>query len=291
MSIKVDPEFKALIPPLTPDEYTQLEKNILKDGIRDALIVWPQPDGNDILIDGHNRFEISAAHAGIRFNIKRMEFDGRDEAKQWIILNQFGRRNLSAYARCLLALELKPMFAERAKETQGARTDICQKSDKSIDTKKELAKIAGVSHDTMHKAEAIANSSDKLLKEKVRSGEVSINKAYSEVRRREREKLPTAEEHRAQVEERHEAAKTKTVISMPEVQQDRDDRKYLANETRRDITKALDAVNNVFLLIADGRINTKQLDDENRATVLAKIATTSGQLELMREKIEREQYQ
>ena len=26
----------------------------MKEGIRDALIVWKQPDGNDILIDGHN---------------------------------------------------------------------------------------------------------------------------------------------------------------------------------------------------------------------------------------------
>jgi hypothetical protein len=46
--------------------------------------------------------------------------------------------------------------AAKAKENQGARTDICQNSDKSsIDTKKELAKIAGVSHDTIARVEKI----------------------------------------------------------------------------------------------------------------------------------------
>ena len=42
-------------------------------------------------------------------------------------------------------LTLKPVIAEKAKENQGTRNDICQKSDKSIDTKKEIAKAAGVS--------------------------------------------------------------------------------------------------------------------------------------------------
>ena len=44
--------------------------------------------------------------------------------------------------RARLALRLKPVIAERAKEQQGMRTDICQKSDKSpIDTKMELGYV------------------------------------------------------------------------------------------------------------------------------------------------------
>ncbi len=84
---------------------------------------------------------------------KRIEFKSREDAKQWIILNQFGRRNLSAYDRSLLALKLKPLIAEKAKAKQSeAGGAVRQKSDKAvIDTKKELAKIAGVSHDTIIK--------------------------------------------------------------------------------------------------------------------------------------------
>ena len=38
------------------------------------------------------------------------------DAVIWIIKNQFGRRNLSAYDRSILALKLKPVIAAKAKE-------------------------------------------------------------------------------------------------------------------------------------------------------------------------------
>ena len=201
MSIRVDPEFKSLIPPLSPDEYKQLEENILEEGIRDALIVWETESGPDILIDGHNRWEISAKHAGIDFQVKKYNFDSREEAKAWIIKNQLGRRNINNFVRAELALLLKPQIAERAKEQQGTRNDICQISDKSIDTKKELAKAAGVSHDTIHKVEVIQRSAPDETKEALRRGELSINSVYSGIRAAENEtrkqqearELPTPE--------------------------------------------------------------------------------------------------
>ena len=49
-------------------------------------------------------------------------------------------------------MKLKSVIAEQANEHQGERTDISQKSVESIDTQKELAKIAGVSHDTKQTA-------------------------------------------------------------------------------------------------------------------------------------------
>ena len=135
MSIIIDKEFQSLIPPLTPEEFQQLEENCVKEGIRDALIVWKQPDGNDILIDGHNRWNISVRHGGIPFQTKQMEFQDRNTAKQWIILNQFGRRNLSAYDRSVLALKLKPIIAEKAKER------MVNAPQKKAEREKEINKI------------------------------------------------------------------------------------------------------------------------------------------------------
>lgn len=43
MTIVIDSEFKALIPPLQAEEFAQLEANILADGCRDPLVVWPMP--------------------------------------------------------------------------------------------------------------------------------------------------------------------------------------------------------------------------------------------------------
>jgi len=128
------------------DEFEQLEQNIIAEGCREPLIIW---DG--IIVDGHNRYEICNKH-GIEFKTVEKAFDDKNSAKEWIIRNQFGRRNLTPYQRTSLALTLKDVIEARAKENQGTRTDIHQNSDECIEpinTKKELAKIAGVSHDTV----------------------------------------------------------------------------------------------------------------------------------------------
>lgn len=180
-SLKIDKEFKSLIPPLLEDERKQLEENCIRDGIKDSLVIW-----NGILLDGHNRYEIAKEH-GLDFSVTEMEFASREDAKLWIIKNQLGRRNLSAYDRSSLALKLKPLFAERSKERQrGGQGGVLlgQKSDEAneISTKKELAKIAGVSHDTIHKVEVIENSGNEKVIDKVKNREMSINKAYREVK-------------------------------------------------------------------------------------------------------------
>ncbi len=44
INLKIDPEFQSQIPPLTDDEFKQLEENILKEGkLLSPLIVWEQP--------------------------------------------------------------------------------------------------------------------------------------------------------------------------------------------------------------------------------------------------------
>ena len=123
----IDKEFQSLIPPLTAEEYAGLEESILSEGCRDALVVW-----GDTLIDGHNRYEICTKH-GIPFDTVEMDFPTRDDVIVWIIKNQFGRRNLPAYERARLALRLKPVIAERAKEKMHEginQYSPCQKSDK-----------------------------------------------------------------------------------------------------------------------------------------------------------------
>ncbi len=173
--------FKHIIPELSPDEYKQLESNILKDGIREPLVVW-----GDTLIDGHNRYAIAQEY-GLDYQTVNKDFYDDTEATEWIILNQFGRRNLSLFERARLALELKPIIAEKAKERQGERTDIVQKSAPSYGkTRDELAAIAGVSHDTISKVERIEKSASEEIRAKVKSGELSINQGYHEVKKEER---------------------------------------------------------------------------------------------------------
>ena len=190
-------DFEDLIPPLSADEYRQLEENILSDGIRDPLVLW-----GDILVDGHNRYHIAQKH-GLEFETVQKAFSSETEAIHWIILNQFGRRNLSAYDRSILALKLKPVIAAEAKQQQVRKSAefVSQKSveQKPIDTQKELAKVAGVSHDTIAKVEKIEKSAPEELKAAVKSGEKSINQAYKEIKLQEK-KAELQEKIEAQIE-------------------------------------------------------------------------------------------
>ena len=91
INLKIDPEFQSQIPPLTDDEFKQLEENILKEGkLLSPLIVW----GNT-LVDGHNRYEIVQEHPEISFSTMPLPFESREEVLTWICKNQLGRRNLT----------------------------------------------------------------------------------------------------------------------------------------------------------------------------------------------------
>jgi len=177
MTIRIDEEFRALIPVLAQSELEILETSLLVDGCRDALAVW-----NDILLDGHNRYYICEAN-NINYNAREIQgIESRDDAKLWIIHNQLGRRNLTNYQRAELALLLKPLMAEMARKKLATHTDQgYQKSDKAVDTTKELAKAVGVSRDTIHRAGVIAEKATDEVKEQLRAGDTSINCEYKKI--------------------------------------------------------------------------------------------------------------
>lgn len=173
-NILIDSEFQALIPPLSVEERDQLEANIVADGCRDPLVVW-----GDVLIDGHNRYEI-CTRLGLPFEVVAKEFANRDEVTEWVIKNQFGRRNLSDYQRGVLALRMKPIMEERARAQQGERTDIREKSHegiKPIRTDEAVAKLADISSNTIRKIEHIEEVAAPEVKALAAAGDVSINLA------------------------------------------------------------------------------------------------------------------
>jgi hypothetical protein len=167
------------------------KKNILRDGIQDPLKVW-----NGTLIDGHNRYTIAQKH-NLSFSTVEMQFKSRDDAVIWIIKNQFGRRNLTIYDRSLLALKLKPVIAEKARENSLANLkqntmpkeyqiktketsptpkyfgvgDTTIKNPEQSQTTHEsetnsrVAKLANVSAETIRKVEVIEEKADEEIKQ------------------------------------------------------------------------------------------------------------------------------
>jgi ParB-like chromosome segregation protein Spo0J len=139
------------------------------------------------LLDGHHRYAICQAH-NLGFAVVEAPawVKTREEAKIWIIQHQLARRNLEPYQRAELALALAPMIAAQAKRQQGRRSDLLQNAAESfrpLDTREEVAKRAGVSHDTLRKAKVILHEADEPTKDALRRGERTIHGVYTELRR------------------------------------------------------------------------------------------------------------
>lgn len=194
MSIIIDSEFRSLIPPLTSEEYHQLEQNCVNEGIRDPLVVWKRPDGARVLIDGHNRYRIST-YTGLPFQIVEKEFNSRKDVILWIIDNQFGRRNLEPIDKIALAEKREKTLAEQAKEREKSGVEnptkkILQgegKTDSQIrrenSTAYKVAKEIGMSEGTYRKGKAILEEAPPEVIDKIRNGELSISRAYEETRK------------------------------------------------------------------------------------------------------------
>ena len=175
MTIQIDREFRALIPPLTPDERQQLEANLKADGCRDPLVVW-----NGLLLDGHHRFEI-CTNEHLPYRTVEQPCATRDDAKVWIIQHQFGRRNLNMAQRAELALRLEPLIAAQAKAREWSGRTLGSNEPRGK-TATELAAIAGLSSPTMIRARAVYLRGTPELKEEMRSGKVKVSAAYDRLK-------------------------------------------------------------------------------------------------------------
>lgn len=179
----INPEFQSLISPLSDEELSGLQESVISEGCRDSLIIWRE---TGILLDGHNRYKICIEN-NIPFKLHEISFSDEIDAKLWVYKNQLGKRNLTPYQRGEIALKMKPLIAAKAKEnlklSEGQGIKGSQISvDLKVDTQKELARIAGVSHDTIAKIEMIEQEGDDGLKELVKSGELSINAAATTIK-------------------------------------------------------------------------------------------------------------
>lgn len=184
--LKIKEEFKELIPPLTDEEFKQLEDNCLAEGIRDKILTW-----NGFIIDGHNRFEISKKW-DLDIQTESKYFKDEEAVKEWMILNQFGRRNLSNYQRSVLALQLEDVFRAKAKESKAKKVSHFRNTGEVLvnspkpNTRKELTTVAGVGEQTIARVKVIEQKAPEEVKAKLRTGEVSINAAYKEIKKKEK---------------------------------------------------------------------------------------------------------
>ena len=160
MKLKIDPEFEEKIPPLTEEEFRQLENNILSDGVViNPIIIW-----NGVIVDGHNRFHIVEQHPEIKYTTHEKYFDDRYAVIAWICKNQLGRRNLTPEQKKYLIG--KQYEAEKAAQggnhgNQYTSLAKCQLGTlPKADTADRIAKENGIGRRSVFRAETFAKAVD-----------------------------------------------------------------------------------------------------------------------------------
>ncbi len=188
MTIIVNQELKAYIDPLTQDEHDALERSLLAEGCRDALVLW-----GDVLIDGHNRYGICTQH-NIPFNtVQNTRFQSMDDVHLWMIEQHLGRRSVSDFQRGVLALRKRAIVEARhraeqeqlRRESEGEATLANAEADGDTPpwdpapklSKADLAREAKLSASQVTLIEKISAHAAQEVIEAVKAGEISLSAA------------------------------------------------------------------------------------------------------------------
>ena len=188
MNIVVNPDLQAYIDPLTPEEYTALERSILAEGCRDALVLW-----GEVLVDGHNRYGICQKH-GIPFQtVQNTRFTSMEDVHLWMIEQHLGRRSVSDFQRGVLALRQREIVAARreralaqapadapdaAPGTDATAPDgVTSTAPEPLPSREAIAKAARISSTQVKLIETIQKQAAPEVVAAVRSGTLSINAA------------------------------------------------------------------------------------------------------------------
>lgn len=207
-NIRILEELRNFIPSPTAEELSQLEQNILKNGCKDALLLWEttqailEPETLTpnapvyVLVDGHNRYQICTTR-NISFNVQVMSFPSLKEVKDYMIDLQLGRRNLSpqqvSYFRGLRYNLEKAEKGKYDRNEHKSQNGIYEENDQenhkshfgtygknSFSTSQKLAKEYKVGRNTILRDAEFAAGLGKLdntLKNAVLSGEIKIGKS------------------------------------------------------------------------------------------------------------------
>lgn len=185
---RIDPELNEVLPKLSYADYKALEQSLLTDGFKGApIMVW-----GDIIVDGHNRYEICNKH-NIPYEVKSIEFASKEEAIIWMVRQQLERRSLTPLQRIQIVEKYRPFYKKKAEKNKslngGDKKSLLENSttplpkEEKIDVRAELAKDADVSTNTYARGMKILESGNEELINETISGQKSINKAFNELKK------------------------------------------------------------------------------------------------------------
>jgi hypothetical protein len=189
VNIVVLEELKAYIEPLTANEHDALERSLLAEGCRDALVLW-----GEVLVDGHNRYGICEKHGLPYQTVQNPRFASMEDVHLWMIDQHLGRRSLSDFQRGVLALRKREIVAERRARAKADRSapDVASTTDsggdeaaalaavlqpKPLQSREDIARAARLSATQVGMIEKIQKQAAPEVVAAVRSGDISLNAA------------------------------------------------------------------------------------------------------------------
>lgn len=145
-SIERDEKLSKVLPKVEEKPLGLMEQLAEKYGILFPVIV---DDNTDRIVDGYTRDAISSK-TGKPYDVKRIPFESEDEIREFMLMFQLARRQLTQHQTKLLLAELyKRRLNSKEKLHDG-------------NTRKKVAKEAGVSEGSIANAVGYADDYDKL---------------------------------------------------------------------------------------------------------------------------------
>ena len=202
--LKINPRFEKFSPKKKPDEIEKLRESLKEKGyIGSPILTW-----HGFIVDGHNRYKM-CKELGIEIdldeNVEEINLGENAEeidAMDWMLTHQLSSKNLSVGEKLAMTEEFKKEVGveneKKKKETEGRplknhtpigvqnnKTDTDVRTHSETWTDNQIAKKAGVGTGSVARYNKIMKSDDEELKEQVKTGQVTVNKAYVEVKKRE----------------------------------------------------------------------------------------------------------
>ena len=120
-TLKIDPEFKSLMHPLSEKEFLSLRESLLDGKAAYSIAAW-----NDYLVDGYERYMI-CRQENLPYHVHRIGFSNREHVITWICREQLKKENLpierfryligKRYETERIVRSVRPAFSNSARES------------------------------------------------------------------------------------------------------------------------------------------------------------------------------
>jgi ParB-like chromosome segregation protein Spo0J len=191
----INQEYANLVTPLSAEEYESLKESMKRNGQLISII----RNSQGVILDGHHRYKI-CKELGIEPKLETKDFPDKLHAQMFVIESNLRRRHLNDFQRIKLALKSKLILQEIAQQNQkaGRKIDTSVKHLTQVGrVNEQIAKLAGVSHETVRKVHEIERDQQLELGQRLltpaligalESGDITINSAYETLKESKQER-------------------------------------------------------------------------------------------------------